>query len=336
MANILVTGGFGFLGSHLIERLLAEPANRVHVVDNLSTNPLPLDFLLDELGHPPHLTYTICSVAEYCRSRVPVYDQIFHLASIVGPAGVIPHMGKIVKSIVDDAYDLIRVALESKARLVDVSTSEVYGGGQEGFCSETMARIVPAKSSARLEYAVGKLAAETALLNTCQVTDLNASIVRPFNISGPRQSGKGGFVLPRFIALALRNMDLTVFGNGQQVRAFTNVKDVVDGIIQVAQAGKRGEAYNVGNPANRCTIDELADAVIRITGSQSSKVYVDPRTIYGPLYEEANDKYPDARKITQELGWRPRYSRDETIQQTANYMCHLPKEIILHLAGDRA
>jgi UDP-glucose 4-epimerase len=334
MKRILVTGGFGFLGSHLIEGLLQDPTCHVHVVDNLSTNPLPLDFLLDELGHPPRLTYTICSVAEYVRSSAPVYDEIYHLASIVGPAGVIPHMGKIVKSIVDDSYDLMGIALQTKARFIDVSTSEIYGGGQEGFCSESMARIVPARSSARLEYAVGKLAAETALLNMCQVTDLNASIVRPFNISGPRQSGKGGFVLPRFIAAALHNQDLTVFGDGQQIRAFTNVIDMVDGICKVAAQGKRGEVYNVGNPANRCAIDELADAVIRVTGSQSRKVYVDPKTIYGPLYVEASNKYPDARKIMSELGWQPRYSRDETIHQTADYMRRLPQAIFDYLAGD--
>jgi len=334
MTKILVTGGFGFLGSHLVERLLQDLHNRVHVVDNLSTNPLPLDFLLDELHHPGNLTYSICSVAEYCRSDVPAFDEVYHLASIVGPAGVIPYMGKIVKSIVDDTYDLMRVALETQARLIDVSTSEIYGGGQEGFCSETMARIVPAKSSARLEYAVGKLAAETALLNTCYVTNLNASIVRPFNISGPRQSGKGGFVLPRFVAAALRNRDLTVFGDGQQIRAFTHVKDMVDGIIKVTRFGKRGDVYNVGNPNNRCTIDELADAVIRITGSRSKKVYLDPKTIYGPLYEEASNKYPDARKIINELSWQPLYSRDETIQQTADYMRGLPNDMFDHLAGD--
>jgi UDP-glucose 4-epimerase len=332
MENILVTGGFGFLGSHLIEKLLQSDV-RVHVVDNLTTNPLPLEFLLNELGHPPNLTYTLCSVAEYCQSDVPVYDEIFHLASIVGPAGVIPFMGKIVKSIVDDTYDLMSIALRTNARLIDVSTSEIYGGGQEGFCSESMPRIVPAKTSARLEYAVGKMAAETAILNTCQVSNLNASIVRPFNISGSRQSGKGGFVLPRFVAAALSNENLTVFGDGQQIRAFTNVKDIVDGIMLVAKMGRRGDVYNLGNPANRCTINELADAVTRLTSSQSRKVYLDPKTIYGPLYEEANNKYPDANKIMTELDWQPRYSRDETIQQTADYMRQLPAEMFTHLSG---
>ena len=331
MQRILVTGGFGFLGSHLLERLLQDPDSEIHVVDNLSSNPLPLEVLLDELGHPARLTHSLCSVADYCRGTPERFDVIYHLASIVGPAGVIPHMGNIVKSIVDDTYDLMRLARQSGARLIDISTSEIYGGGQEGFCSENLPRIVPAQTSARLEYAVGKMAAETAIANTCQVSALDACIVRPFNISGPRQSGRGGFVLPRFVGLALRGEDITVFGDGQQVRAFTHVKDVAEGIALVAERGRSGEAYNVGAPDNRCTIDELASAVIRLTGSRSRKVYLDPKRLYGPLYVEANDKFPDASKIMAEIGWQPRYSRDEVIRDTAAYMRGLPETLRQHL-----
>ena len=198
--NILVTGGFGFLGGHLLELLLADSANSVVVVDNLSTSPLPLDRLLEELGHPPRLTYQLGDVDEFCaRWSGERFDEIYHLASVVGPAGVLPHAGRIAASILQDTLAVADIAMRCRARLVDVSTSEVYGGGQEGYCSETMAKIVPAATSARLEYAVGKLAAETAVLNLCRTKGLRARIVRPFNVSGPRQSGQGGFVLPRFL-----------------------------------------------------------------------------------------------------------------------------------------
>lgn len=332
--KILVTGGFGFLGSHLVELLLADADNHVHVVDNLSTSPVPLDDLLHEWKNPERLTYTVTGMETFCRSRVgDPYDEIYHLASVVGPAGVLPHAGRIAASIVNDTMAVANLALSCGAKLVDVSTSEVYGGGQDGFCSETMPKIVPAKFSARLEYAVGKLAAETALLNLFETRGLDARVVRPFNVTGPRQSGKGGFVLPRFVGQAMAGVDITVFGDGQQIRAFTHVKDMVAGIACAMRNGKRGGVYNLGNPANRCSILELAEEVKRITATGSRVVFVDPRSIYGPLYEEANNKFPDASKAIAELSWEPRYGRQQAIEDTLFYMKGLPERLLLHLRG---
>jgi UDP-glucose 4-epimerase len=256
----------------------------------------------------------MCSVEEYCRTVDQAeFQQIYHLASVVGPAGVLPHAGRIVQSVVNDTYRLVELALRWQAKLVDVSTSEVYGGGQNGFCTEDYPKLVPAKVTVRLEYAVAKMASETAILNTCLVSPLKASIVRPFNIAGPRQSGKGGFVLPRFIAQSLRNEPLTVFGTGQQVRAFTHVKDMADGLIRAMERGGNGEVYNLGNPENRITVLELARRVIQLTGSKSEIAFVDPRDIYGPLYTEASDKYPDATRARRDLGWCPKYGTDWVI-----------------------
>lgn len=332
--NILVTGGFGFLGGHLLDLLLADPEATVVVVDNLSTSPLPLERLLDELGHPRRLQYCVSDVEDFCRRwSGPRFEEIYHLASVVGPAGVLPHAGRIAASILRDTLAIADVALGCNARLVDVSTSEVYGGGQQGFCSETMAKIVPAAASARVEYAVGKLAAETAVLNLCRTQGLKVRIVRPFNVSGPRQSGKGGFVLPRFIAQAMTGADVTVFGDGMQVRAFTHVRDLVAGIVSAMRAGRDGELYNLGNPANRCAIGDLAQEVIAVVGSHSRIVHIDPKTIYGPLYEEANDKFPDAARAMTELGWIPRYGRRATIVETYEYMKALPQELLEHVSG---
>ncbi len=332
--NILVTGGFGFLGGHLLELLLADPGAKVVVVDNLSTSPLPLGRLLDELGHPSRLTYQIVDVEDFCsRWSGEPFEEIYHLASVVGPAGVLPHVGRIASSILRDTLAVAEVALRCGARMVDVSTSEVYGGGQEGYCSETMVKIVPVTTSARLEYAVGKLAAETAVLNLCRAKGLRARIVRPFNVSGPRQSGQGGFVLPRFLAQAIAGMDLTVFGDGNQIRAFTHVADLASGIVGAMRAGGDGEVYNLGNPENRCTVRELAADAIAVAGSRSRIVHVDPKTIYGPFYEEANNKFPDARKAIAELGWTPRFGRHEVVVQTHDYMRALPPALLDHIAG---
>ncbi len=334
MKKILVTGGFGFLGSHLIGLLLGGTDDCVHVVDNLSSNPLPLEDLLSEFDYPGRLTYSVADVETFCTSsKGEHYDDIYHLASVVGPAGVLPHAGRIAASIVNDTMAMVDLALSCGARLLDVSTSEVYGGGQQGFCSESMPKIVPAKSSARLEYAIGKLAAETALFNLCEVRGLDARVVRPFNVTGPRQSGRGGFVLPRFIGQAMAGVDITVFGDGLQIRAFTHVKDMVAGIVCAMRNGVKGGVYNLGNPANRCSILELAEEVQRITGTTSRIVFVDPRSVYGPFYEEANNKFPDATRAIKELHWEPRYGRREAIEDTHLYMKGLPERLLIHMRG---
>jgi UDP-glucose 4-epimerase len=339
--RILVTGGFGFVGGHLVESLLKEnSSNQIHVVDDLSSNPIPYERLISEItaagGNIDGLTWDLCTVAEWFQRRPAdgAWDEIYHLASVVGPAGVLKHAGNMVKSVVDDTYRLMDLAQQANVRLLDVSTSEVYGGGQEGYCSEEFAKIIPAQTTVRLEYAVAKLAAETAIQNTSTVGSLDAVIVRPFNISGPRQSGVGGFVLPRFIGYAMLNRPLTVFGGGTQVRAFTHIADICSGIVLAMRKGKRGEAYNIGNPKNRLTINELADLVLHITKSNVGKVYVDPRSLYGPLYAEANDKYPNADRAMHDLGWVPEFDARTVVNHTFNYMKSLPEELWTSLIGE--
>jgi nucleoside-diphosphate-sugar epimerase len=320
--RVLITGGFGFVGTHLVELLLAEADVYIHVVDNLVTSPVDVAAYLRQLPDSNRVTYDLCSVADFFRqsNSDDHFDEIYHLASIVGPVGVLQWAGQIVRNIVDDTYRVIELARRDGAKLCDVSTSEVYGGGRDGYCSERDAKIIPAKNSVRLEYAVAKLACEVAIMNTAATTGLNAVIIRPFNISGPRQSPTGGFVLPRFIEQILRGQDLTVYGDGRMIRAFTHVRDVADGIARATRLGKSGEAYNIGNPANKITILELADRVITLTRSQSRVTYVDPKKLFGDLFEEANDKYPDADRAIQELGWTPRAGVDDIIIETYDYM----------------
>jgi UDP-glucose 4-epimerase len=320
--QILVTGGFGFLGSHLVERLLSDEGARVHVVDNLSTSPINVDAYLRRLGNPPALTHEICSVEDFAKARstFPAFDEIYHLASVVGPVGVLAHAGKITRSITDDTYHVLHIAEKTGARLCDVSTSEVYGGGRDGYCSENDAKIITPKVSVRLEYAVAKLACEIALINTTKVSDLFAVIIRPFNISGPRQAPKGGFVIPRFIRQALVGEPITVYGDGSMIRAFTHVADVADGIVRALRNGHRGEAYNIGNPANKVSILELAERIIALSGSPSRVNFVDPKALFGPLFEEANDKFPDSDKAQRELGWKPQFDLDQVIRDTLEYI----------------
>lgn len=323
MTRALVTGGFGFIGTHLVERLLADPEARVHVVDSLVTSPIDVKAFLAQL--PPdargRLTFDIETVAQhFARRPRTAFDEIYHLASVVGPVGVLKHAGMILRRITDDTYSVAEHAEETGAMLCDISTSEIYGGGRDGFCAEGDSMIIPPKISPRLEYAVGKLGAEVALVNMVRAGKLHATIVRPFNVAGARQSPQGGFVLPRFLGQALRGEPLTVYGEGKSVRAFTDARDISDGIVRVMRHGRAGEAYNIGNPANRTTILDLARRVVAVTKSSSPIEFVDPKKLWGPTFEEANDKYPDATRAMTELGWNPKRSLDEIIWDTAEYI----------------
>jgi UDP-glucose 4-epimerase len=213
---------------------------------------------------------------------------------------------------------MMELALRDGARLCDVSTSEVYGGGRGGACSESDPRMISATVTARLEYAVAKLAAETAIINTCQMRDLWAVVIRPFNVAGPRQSEIGGFVLPRFAKQALAGQPITVYGDGTQVRAFTHAADVADGLVRAVRGGARGRVYNLGCATNRTTILELARLVLRIAGGSSSIVHVDPHDLHGSRFAEAGDKYPDGDLATRELGWTPRHDLPRIVREVVN------------------
>jgi UDP-glucose 4-epimerase len=315
MKKILVTGGFGFIGSTLVDLLTQIPENHVHVVDDMSTSPINIDDYLAEIGHRSNISYDIVSVESFfTRAEGPgKWDQIYHLASPVGPAGVLKHAGNMVRDVVRDAYLIMDYCLENNIKFLDVSTSEIYGGGQSGYCPESTPKIVPAETTVRLEYAIAKLAVETAIINNCKAKGLKSTIIRPFNVSGPRQSPKGGFVVPRFIQQAYNNNPITVFNDGSALRAFTHVKDMARGIILGMENGGNGEAYNIGNPANKTNILDLAERVKRVLGSTSDILFIDPKTIYGQSYEEANDKYPDAEKAKNEIGWIPEFDIDTTL-----------------------
>jgi len=334
MKHILVTGGFGFLGSHLVERLLQAPDHHVHVVDDLRSSPLPLPHLLGELAGPGELTYDVRSVARFAeRRQIQRFEEIYHLASVVGPAGVLPHAGTIASQIVEDTRHVTELALRWGARLVDVSTSEVYGGGKNGVCREDYPKIVSQEPSARLEYAAAKLAAEIAIQNAARTRQLDAVIVRPFNIAGPRQSAVGGFVLPRFVGQALTGAPLTVFGDGTQRRALTHVRDVAEGLIAAMEQGRPGESYNVGGIRNATTIGDLAREVVRAAGSRSAIETIDPREVYGPHYAEAPDKIPDDTKSRTELRFEPTRALSEVVNETVLYMRALPRPLFARLAG---
>jgi nucleoside-diphosphate-sugar epimerase len=301
----IVTGGAGFIGSHLVDALVGR-GWRVLVVDDLS-NPVS--------GYwNPEALYLESSVQRAIVPDDPV-DAVFHLAGKVGPTGVLRWSGQIAKDTIDAAATSGAWARRAECPLIDISTSEVYGS-PAGPNHEETPRVFGPTASARTEYAVSKLAAETMLLNT---RDLDIRIVRPFNVTGPRQLPDGGFVLPRFVTQALARRPMTVYLPGTQRRAFAHVSDIVSGILAVHDRGRAGEVYNLGNPDNECSIIDLAADVMAATMSRSGFDVVDPATLHGPAFREAPDKIPAIAKATRELGWQPRWPRSMIVEDVVRY-----------------
>jgi UDP-glucose 4-epimerase len=293
----IVTGGAGFIGRHLVDDLLAE-GWKVTVIDDYSTHallPEPLEGV--EFIH--------ARVQDLDPSRLPTPDAVFHLASKVGPLGVMHWAGLIADDTIEAAAMAHRFA--HGAPFIDVSTSEVYGSGS--IDAETDVCTFAPGHSARKEYAVAKLAAEIMVQNRGG----DVRIVRPFNVAGPGQRVDGGFVLPRFIEQAKRREPLTVYRPGTQRRAFTHVKDITEGLLAVLWRGRAGETYNLGNLDNACSILDLALEVNELTGNTAGYTIVDPVDLHGPDFREAPEKLPDARKAITELTWNPMLDRRRTI-----------------------
>lgn len=315
--TVLITGGLGFVGSHLADRLVQEGCKLV-LVDNLTTNVAdPEDYR--------NTCEVIVDSVENCHERLSSYrfDEIYHLASHVGPAGVLQHAGEIARATILTGDIATKLALSQKSRLLLASTSEVYG--QTGTLHEDIDCVVPSKYTVRLEYAAAKLTSEIAALNKARVSDLFVNVVRPFNIAGPRQLPDGGFVLPRFVVAALNGTPLTVFGDGSQIRAFTDVRDIVAGLIAMMTGTKSNMVLNLGNPANEVSILKLAQLVVQISGSRSEIKLVDPKELFGPLYEEGTERVPNVEKALSNLEWRPQYSLERTVSDTIEYFRSKPE-----------
>jgi nucleoside-diphosphate-sugar epimerase len=311
--KILVTGGLGFIGSYVVEKYKSE-GHEITIIDNLSSNTIT----------PDHKICNGCNVIiqdilEYKWDTNNKFDMIMHLASPVGPAGILQHSGKMARFILDDIYWAIEGAQLFDCPLIFISTSEIYGYRDAPvMLKEHEYKLLVGDFKVRNEYSTAKLLSEIVLSNTAKISDIRYQIIRPFNISGARQLPDAGFVLPRFVQQALTNSPITVFGDGTQIRAFTHVTDIVDGIYKTS-LNITNDIWNIGNSENKITINYLAQRVKELTNSQSEIIHVDPTTIYGPLYAEAWDKIPDATKIISNLNWSPKYNVDDIILDVINF-----------------
>ena len=311
-----MTGGLGFIGSHVVDAYLAS-GHRVRIIDSA------VGAVTDgrEYEEDPRCQVFRVSVEDYLGGggTFAGSDRVIHAAAHVGPAGILRYVGRLGADIVRSTSCVIEECVAHDLALCVFSSAEVYG--RSGLLGESDDIRVPTSYNARIEYAIAKTLTEAMTVNSAH-RGLRAIVIRPFNVAGPRQSRAGGFVLPTFVQQALAGKPLTVFAGGGQVRAFLSATDLGRFLVEYLDAAISSPRwiYNLGNPANRTTIADLAQRVKTLLASRSEIVHVDPTKIHGPLYAEAEsyEKVPVLGNAP-ELGWQPRVTLDELILQTAAF-----------------
>ncbi|MCC6179209.1 MAG: GDP-mannose 4,6-dehydratase [Chloroflexi bacterium] len=309
----LVTGGAGFIGSHLVEELLADGYG-VHVVDNLATS-LRANLAAVE-GHP-NLRITIATILDqpFMDRAIAEADVVFHLAAAVGVKRVLERPLESLETNLRGTDIVLTAADRHRRPVLIASTSEVYGKNDSGPLREDDDRILGSSRMSRWFYATAKAADEALAMAYWQERQLPTVSVRFFNTIGPRQTGRYGMVVPRFIGQALRDEPITVFGDGQQTRCFTYVGDVVRSIVALTRCERAwGDVFNVGRQYE-ITIEQLARRVVDLTGSRSEIVFVPYDEAYPSGFEEMRRRVPDVTKLRAAIGYAPDTSLDEALRR---------------------
>jgi UDP-glucose 4-epimerase len=314
----LVTGGAGFIGSHLTEALL-EAGHEVVVLDDLSTGRLANLAAVD--AHP-RLELAEGSVTDesFVRKLMAGADVVYHLAAAVGVRLILDRPVGTIETNIVGTETILRAAREGRPRVVLASTSEVYGKNDRVPLSEDDDRVLGPTTKSRWSYACSKAIDEFLALAYYHEHGVPVTILRFFNTIGPRQTGRYGMVVPRFVRQALDGGPITVYGDGQQSRCFTDVEDTVRATIALSLAPAAvGEVFNVGN-THELTIEALAERVRGLVQSGASIVRVPYDEAYQPGFEDLRRRVPDIRKAERVAGHRPRVPLDETLTRVIAYL----------------
>ena len=320
--RVLITGGAGFIGSHLADAYL-ERGDEVFVLDDLSTGSI--DNIRHMRGHA-RFHYTIESVhhAATVAELVDQCDVVFHLAAAVGVRLIVESPVRTIETNVHGTEVVLAAANKKKKKVLIASTSEVYGLSTDVPFREDGCLVLGPTSKSRWSYACSKAIDEFLALAYWRKRKLPTIIVRLFNTVGPRQTGQYGMVVPTFIKQALTGRPITIHGDGTQSRCFTDVSDVVAALVALMDhPAAVGEVFNIGS-SEEVLIEALAQRVKTLTGSTSEIVHIPYEKAYGEGFEDMSRRVPDITKIHTLIGYRPRKSLDAILGGVIDYFRDAP------------
>ena len=315
--KILITGGAGFIGSHLAEACL-EKENDVYVIDDLSTGSLDnLQTITGNDRFQNRIFITVNTILNHdvLLELVGTCDIVYHLAAAVGVRTILEKPLESIRTNIQGTEKVLELCNKFKKKVLIVSTSEVYGKHLHAPLIETDNVIYGPSSKFRWSYAASKLMDEFTALAYYRTNGLKTVIARLFNTVGPRQTGAYGMVIPRFVDQALSGCPLTIYGDGLQTRTFTYVKDVVNALMALMSSEDTvGEVFNVGG-IEEITIRDLAEKIISLTASSSTIEYIPYEKAFGKDFEDMLRRVPGIEKIKKTIGYEPETSLDEILRQ---------------------
>ena len=316
----LITGGAGFIGSHLTDHLVERGTNVV-ILDDLSTGRMQN---LEQVMTGPHqnaVDFVMGSItdSELVHGLAEGVDVVFHLAAAVGVFTIQHHTLESMRTNLHGTEVVLDAAHRAGARLLMASTSEVYGKNTTIGLREDDDRVIGSPLKSRWSYAEAKAIDETLTHQYALHRGLKAVIVRLFNTAGPRQTGRYGMVLPRFVKQALAGEPLTVYGTGEQTRCFGHVDDVVPAIVTLIDTPSAyAQVFNIGNP-EQISINDLARRIIDRTGSSSVIAHVAYEDAYGMGYEDMQRRVPNCDRALERIGYQPARNLDDIIDAVVAY-----------------
>lgn len=317
MEKFLITGGCGFIGSHLVEELIKQN-KKVIVIDDLSTGSIKnIAYILNH----PNFTLFIDTILNknILEQLIKKVDFVFHLAAVVGVKKVMEDPVQSIITNIEGTYNVLKYCTKYKKKLLITSTSEIYGKNPNVPFTESADIVLGSTKKKRWSYACSKAIDEFLSFAYYEQYNLPVIVVRLFNTVGPRQTERYGMVIPRFVKQALSGNPITIFGSGEQTRCFIHVKDVISTLLKLIEKNECfGDVFNVGSD-KEIKIKDLAFLVKKLTKSNSEIRFVNPEEVYDKGFEDMERRIPDLDKLKKVIDFQPSYSIEDIIIDVVEY-----------------